>query len=68
MLAVRLDPELEARLTAVAKRTGRSKSSVVREALAVKIDEFEEIAELEIALRDPEIRKQVSLTRAQKSK
>ena len=52
MLAVRLDPELEARLTAVAKRTGRSKSHYVREALIEKIEELEDIALLEEALKN----------------
>ncbi len=54
MLAVRLDPDLEARLTAVAKRTGRSKSYYAREALREKIEELEDIALLEEALRDPD--------------
>ena len=53
MLAVRLDPELESRLTEVAKRTGRSKSYYAREALREKIEELEDIALLEAALRDP---------------
>lgn len=54
MLAVRLDPDLEARLTAVAKRTGRSKSYYARQALIEKIEELEDIALLEEALRDPD--------------
>jgi len=53
MLAVRLDPDLEARLTAVAKRTGRSKSYYARQAIEEKIEEMEDIALLEEALRDP---------------
>lgn len=61
MLAVRLDADLEARLTAVAKRTGRSKSFYAREALREKIEELEDIALLEEALRDPEAGKTVSL-------
>lgn len=60
MLAVRLDPELEARFDAVAKRTGRSKSHYVREALIEKIEELEDIALLEEALRDPEAGKTIS--------
>jgi RHH-type rel operon transcriptional repressor/antitoxin RelB len=51
MLAVRLDPDLEARLTAVAKRTGRSKSFYARQAIEEKIEELEDIALLEEALR-----------------
>ena len=54
MLAVRLDPELEARLDAVAKRMGRSKSHLAREALNEWIEEWEDLALLEKALRDPE--------------
>ena len=60
MLAVRLDADLEARLTAVAKRTGRSKSYYVREALREKIEELEDIALLESALRDPEAGQRIS--------
>ena len=54
MLAVRLDPDLEARLTAVAKRTGRTKSYYARQAILEKIEELEDIALLEEALRDPD--------------
>lgn len=54
MLAVRLDPDLEARLTAVAKRMGRSKSHLAREALREWIEELEDLALLEEALRDPD--------------
>lgn len=53
MLAVRLDPDLEARLTAVAKRMGRSKSHLAREALQERIEELEDLALLEEALRNP---------------
>lgn len=60
MLAVRLDPELEARFNAVAKRTGRSKSYYTREALREKIEELEDIALLEEALRDPDTGKRIS--------
>ena len=60
MLAVRLDPDLEARLTAVAKRTGRSKSHYAREAIREKIEELEDIALLEEALRDPDAGKTIS--------
>ena len=60
MFAVRLDAELEARLDAMVKYTGRSRSQIMREALASKIDEIEEIAGLEARLRDPEFRKKVT--------
>jgi RHH-type rel operon transcriptional repressor/antitoxin RelB len=61
MLAVRLDPDLEARLDAVARRTGRSKSYYAREALREKIEELEDIALLEEALRHPDAGKTISL-------
>ena len=61
MLAVRLDPDLEARLTAVATRTGRSKSYYARQAIAEKIEELEDIALLEEALRDPDAGTRYSL-------
>lgn len=59
MLAVRLDPDLEARLTAVAKRTGRTKSYYARQAILEKIEELEDIALLEEALRDPDAGKTI---------
>jgi len=61
MLAVRLDPDLEARLAAVVRSTGRSKSYYLREALREKIEEMEDIALLEAALRDPDAGKTSSL-------
>ena len=60
MLAVRLDPELESRLSAVAKRTGRSKSYYARQAIVEKIEELEDIALLEEALRDPDAGQRIS--------
>lgn len=61
MLAVRLDPDLEARLTAVAKRTGRSKSYYARQAIEEKIEELEDIAAAEEVLRTYDPTKNVSL-------
>jgi len=43
MLAVRLDPDLEARLTAVAKRTGRSKSYYARKAIEGGLDSLRRV-------------------------
>ncbi len=43
MLSVRLPEALEARLDLLAKRTGRSKSYYVREAVIEHIDEIEDI-------------------------
>jgi RHH-type rel operon transcriptional repressor/antitoxin RelB len=54
MLAVRLDPDLEARLTIMAKRSGRTKSDFVRRAIEEQIEEMECIALLEEAMRDPD--------------
>jgi len=54
MLAVRLDPDLEQRLTVMAKRSGRSKSDFVRRAIEDRIEEMECIALLEEAMRDPD--------------
>jgi RHH-type transcriptional regulator, rel operon repressor / antitoxin RelB len=62
MLAVRLDPELEERLSFMAKRSGRSKSDFVRRAIEDRIEEMECIALLEEAMRDPDAgRETVSL-------
>lgn len=41
-LSVRLTPEEEARLDALAARTGRSKTFYVREAIHAHLDELEE--------------------------
>ena len=42
MLALRLPPELEARLDALAKRTGRTKSFYAREAIVEHIQDLED--------------------------
>jgi RHH-type rel operon transcriptional repressor/antitoxin RelB len=44
MLGVRLDEQLEKRLAAVAKKTGRSKSYIARKAIEEKIEDLEDIA------------------------
>lgn len=43
MLAVRLPPEIEARLETLAKKTGRSKSYYVREALVEHLGDLEDV-------------------------
>ncbi len=43
MLSVRLPAELEQRLEALAKATGRSKTYYVREALIEKIEDMEDL-------------------------
>jgi RHH-type rel operon transcriptional repressor/antitoxin RelB len=40
MLALRLPPEIDKRLSALAKRTGRSKSFYAREAIVAHIDDL----------------------------
>lgn len=52
MLAIRLDKELEERLTAAAKQSGRTKTALARKAIEEYIDELEDIALLEAALAD----------------
>jgi RHH-type transcriptional regulator, rel operon repressor / antitoxin RelB len=42
MLAVRLPEDLDSRLSALAKATGRTKSFYVREALIVQLDDIED--------------------------
>lgn len=61
MLAVRLDADLEARLNRVVKQTGRSKSYYLREALREKIEELEDIALLEEALKTYDPGKTISM-------
>jgi RHH-type transcriptional regulator, rel operon repressor / antitoxin RelB len=43
MLALRLAPEIEARLAKLAKRTGRTKSFYAREAILRHLDELEDL-------------------------
>jgi RHH-type transcriptional regulator, rel operon repressor / antitoxin RelB len=43
MLAIRLPPDIEARLAELAKRTGRTKSFYVREAVLTHLDELEDL-------------------------
>lgn len=44
MLALRLPAEIEARLDAIAKQTGRTKSSLAREAILEKLEDMEDYA------------------------
>jgi RHH-type transcriptional regulator, rel operon repressor / antitoxin RelB len=43
MLALRLSPEIEARLAELAKRTGRTKSFYAREAILRHLDDLEDL-------------------------
>ncbi|WP_213982403.1 TraY domain-containing protein [Sphingomonas sp. dw_22] len=52
MLAVRLDTETEARLEALAARTGRTKTFYAREAIAAHLDDLEDFYLAEERLRD----------------
>lgn len=52
MLAIRLDKELEERLDALAKRTGRTKTYYARKAIEQKLQELEDYFLAEERLRD----------------
>jgi RHH-type rel operon transcriptional repressor/antitoxin RelB len=51
MLAIRLPPEIEARLDSLAKATGRTKSYYVREALVEHLADLEDLYMAETRLR-----------------
>ncbi len=42
MISMRLTPDIEARLDALAKRTGRTKTYYIREAITSHIDDLED--------------------------
>ncbi|HET6601571.1 MAG TPA: DUF6290 family protein [Gaiella sp.] len=52
MLALRLPPDVEARLEALAKRTGRSKSFYAREAILEHLEDLEDLYLAEEALAE----------------
>ena len=52
MLAIRLPAEIEARLEALAKATGRTKSFYAREAILEHLDDLEDIYLAEKRLED----------------
>lgn len=52
MLSIRLPKELEDRLDALAKSTGRTKSYYARQAIEEYIEDLEDLAAAEKALRD----------------
>lgn len=63
MLAIRLPPDIEKRLSELAKRTGRSKSFYAREAILEHLDDLEDyylaaarIEEARLSLEDVEKR------------
>jgi len=53
MLAIRLDPELEARLTRLAEKTGRTKTYYAREAIEEHIEDLEDYYLAVKALENP---------------
>lgn len=52
MLALRLPPDIEARLEALAKRTGRSKSFYAREAILEHLADLEDVYLAETRLEE----------------
>jgi RHH-type rel operon transcriptional repressor/antitoxin RelB len=52
MLAIRLPPDIEARLAELARRTGRTKSFYAREAILHHLDELEDLYLAESRLED----------------
>jgi RHH-type rel operon transcriptional repressor/antitoxin RelB len=52
MLALRLPPEIEERLDALARRTGRSKSFYAREAILEHLEDLEDLYLAEEALAE----------------
>ena len=70
MLALRLEKKLEAKLAALARVRGRTKSEVVREAILRMIEDTEDLEMAEKALRKtrspkslPRLRKELGLDR-----
>jgi RHH-type transcriptional regulator, rel operon repressor / antitoxin RelB len=52
MLAVRIDPETEKRLEALAARTGRTKTFYAREAILAHLDDLEDFYLADERLKD----------------
>ena len=70
MLSIRLDPDIERRLSELAKRTGRTKSYYARELIEENIEDLEDryLAEARLEKRRPSLtsqqaRKQLGLER-----
>jgi RHH-type rel operon transcriptional repressor/antitoxin RelB len=68
MLSIRLDPEIERRLSELAQRTGRTKSYYARELIEGNIEDLEDryLAEARLEKRRPplssrQVRKQLGL-------
>lgn len=54
MLALRLPKEIEDRLDALAKKTGRTKSYYARQAIVEHLEDLEDIAMAEERMKDPD--------------
>ncbi len=52
MLALRIDPETEGRLAALAEKTGRTKTFYAREAILAHLDDLEDFYLAEERMRD----------------
>ena len=52
MLALRLDPEMESRLAAMAAKTGRTKTFYARQAIALHLEDMEDYYLAEERLRN----------------
>jgi len=68
MLSIRLDPDIERRLSVLAKRTGRTKSYYARELIEGSIEDLEDryLAEARLEKRRPsltsrQVRKELGL-------
>ncbi len=53
MTGVRFDDAIEKQLNSISQRTGRSVSTLIREAVAAKLEDWEDQAEAIEALRNP---------------
>ena len=67
MLALRLDDDLAKRVAALALRQGRNKSAVVREALIRYMEDQEDIALAETALKNLDGQKTLTLEEARRA-
>ena len=61
MLAIRLDKDLEERLTDAARRAGRTKTAFARKAIEHYIEDIEDIAAAEEALRQHDPARTISI-------
>ena len=62
MLAVRIDADIERRLTALAEKTGRTKTFYAREAILAHLDDLEDFYLADERMRDFRSEDAISLT------